>query len=397
MKATGAADRLGLGWLGLVPPGWPSDVAVALVVGAAQLVFSSFAAQGQPERKPLDAVAFALLAAGPVALIARHRNPAAVVVLVTAVTLLYLLLGYPYGPVFLSLIIALFTAVTTGHRPMAWVAAGALYVGHFGLGYLLGRPPPLTFPVMAGVAAWLLVVLVIAEVVRTRRQQAEDRARVQAEEGRRRASEERLRIARELHDVLGHNISLINVQAGVALHLMDEQPGQSRTALVAIKQASGDALGELRSVLDVLRQPNDEPPRIPTPGLAGLADLVAKATAAGLLVRTQIHGTPRPLPVAVDLAAFRIVQEALTNVTRHAGRATATVHITYGERDLTVQIEDDGGGATVGPASGGGNGIPGMRERAVALGGALQAGPRPGGFGVLARLPLNGAAKDHGR
>jgi signal transduction histidine kinase len=332
-----------------------------------------------------------------VALIARHRNPAAVVVVVAAVTLLYLLLGYPYGPVFLSLIIALFTAVITGHRPMAWVAAGALYVGHFGLGYLLGRPPPLTFPVMAGVAAWLLVVLVIAEVVRARRQQAEDAARIQAEEGRRRASEERLRIARELHDVLGHNISLINVQAGVALHLMDEQPGQSRTALVAIKQASGDALRELRSVLDVLRQPNDEPPRIPTPGLAGLADLVAKATAAGLLVRTQIQGAPRPLPVAVDLAAFRIVQEALTNVTRHAGRATATVHITYGERDFTVQIEDDGGGATVGPASGGGNGIPGMRERAVALGGALQAGPRPGGFGVLARLPLNGAAKDRGR
>jgi signal transduction histidine kinase len=396
MKAAGAADRPALGWLGLVPPGWPSDVAVALVVGAAQLVFTSFAAEGQPERKPLDAAAFALLAAGPVALVARHRQPAAVVVVVTAVTLLYLLLGYPYGPVFLSLIIALFTAVTSGYRLVAWLAAGALYVGHFGLGYLLGRPPSLTLAVLVGVAAWLLVVLVVAEVVRVGRERAAETARVRAEEARRRASEERLRIARELHDVLGHNISLINVQAGVALHLMDEQPDQSRTALAAIKQASNDALGELRSVLDALRQVDDEPPRTPTSGLAGLDGLVAKAKASGLLVRTEFQGTPRPLPAGTDLAAFRIVQEALTNVTRHAAGATATVRVTYGERDLTVQVDDDGSGPAAGPTTGGGNGIPGMRERAVALGGELEAGPRQeGGFRVLARLPLTGAGKDH--
>jgi signal transduction histidine kinase len=337
-----------------------------------------------------------LLAAGPVALVARHRHPVAVVVFVTATTLLYLLLSYPYGPVFLSLIIALFTAVTSGYRLVGWLAAGALYVGHFGLGYLLGRPPALTLGVLVGVAAWLLVVLVVAEVVRVGRERAAEAARVRAEEARRRASEERLRIARELHDVLGHNISLINVQAGVALHLMDEQPGQARTALTAIKQASNDALGELRSVLDALRQVDDEPPRTPTPGLAGLAGLVAKAKATGLPVRTEVQGTLRPLPVAVDLAAFRIVQEALTNVTRHAGGATATVRVAYGERDLTVQVDDDGAGVAAGSASGGGNGIPGMRERAVALGGELEAGPRPGGgFRILARLPLSGAGKDH--
>jgi signal transduction histidine kinase len=152
----------------------------------------------------------------------------------------------------------------------------------------------------------------------------------------------------------------------------------------------------LRSVLDALRQVDDEPPRTPTPSLAGLDGLVAKAKASGLLVRTQLQGTPRPLPVAVDLAAFRIVQEALTNVTRHAAGATVTVRVAYGERDLTVQVDDDGAGVAAGSASGGGSGIPGMRERAVTLGGELEAGPRPGGgFHILARLPLTDPANNH--
>jgi signal transduction histidine kinase len=396
MKTTDAAARQTQGWLGLVPPGWPSDVAVALMVGAVQLIGTGFAAQGQPERAPLDALGFLLLAAGPLALVARHRRPDAVVAFVAAVTLLYMLLGYPYGPVVLSFIVAVFTAVTGGARLAAWLSAGALYAGHFGLGYLLGGPwaPRLTLTLMVAVAAWMLVLLIVAEVARIGRERMLEAARTRAEEARRRASEERLRIARELHDVLAHNISLINVQAGVALHLMDEQPGQSRTALVAIKQASNDALRELRSVLDALRQVDDEPPRAPAPGLARLEGLVASAEAAGLVVSTRVAGTPRPLPVGVDLAAYRIVQEALTNVTRHAGRAAVTVRVAYGERDLEVQVDDDGDGPTAGRSSGGGNGIPGMRERAAALGGELEAGPRPGGgFRVLARLPLEGSGR----
>jgi signal transduction histidine kinase len=203
-----------------------------------------------------------------------------------------------------------------------------------------------------------------------------------------------MRIARELHDVLAHNISLINVQAGVALHLMDEQPGQSRSALAAIKQASNDALGELRSVLDVLRQGDEAPPRTPASGLAHLERLVAGAEATGLQVRTRVDGTPRPLPAGTDLAAYRIVQEALTNVTRHAGPASATVLIAYGENDLTVQVDDDGRGP-VAAGNGSGNGIRGMRERVAALGGELAAGPRPGGgFRVKARLPLE-AVEEH--
>jgi len=188
--------------------------------------------------------------------------------------------------------------------------------------------------------------------------------------------------------VLAHNISLINVQAGVALHLMDEQPGQSRTALAAIKQASNDALGELRSVLDVLRQGDEAEPRSPASGLAQLDSLVAGAAATGLEVRTRVEGAPRPLSAGTDLAAFRIVQESLTNVTRHAGpAASATVRIGYGADELVVEVTDDGRGAAAG--GGGGNGIRGMRERVAALGGELTAGPRPGsGFRVLARLPL---------
>jgi signal transduction histidine kinase len=221
------------------------------------------------------------------------------------------------------------------------------------------------------------------------------------------ADEERMRIARELHDVLAHNISLINVQAGVALHLMDEQPGQSRSALVAIKQASNDALKELRSVLDVLRQGQEQPPRASASGLAHLNSLVAGASATGLEVRTRVEGTPRPLPAGVDLAAFRIVQEALTNITRHAGPATATVLVAYGDQELTVQVDDDGKGVEPPSAAAGQfrpadspigsdrrsrSGIRGMRERAAALGGELTAGPRPGGgFRVRARLPLDGA------
>jgi signal transduction histidine kinase len=226
----------------------------------------------------------------------------------------------------------------------------------------------------------------------------EDRAarleREREEKARQAVIQERLRIARELHDVLAHNISLINVQAGVALHLMDEQPGQSRSALIAIKQASNDALRELRSVLDILRQ-GAEAPRSPTSGLESLDGLVANAQAAGQAVRTRVAGTPRPLPAGVDLAAFRIVQEALTNVTRHAGKATATVLVGYGDGELTVQVDDDGRGPSGSGAlepEGGGNGIRGMRERAAALDGELEVGPRPGGgFRVAARLPLNGA------
>ncbi|MGH9264214.1 MAG: sensor histidine kinase [Acidimicrobiales bacterium] len=371
---------------------WAGDAALALAIGVVQVAGTYLAGRHQTEREPFDVVAGLLLAAGPAALAVRRRYPVAVLLATFSTTLLYADLGYPRGPIFFGLIAALLTAIVEGHRVVAW---GTLGVGYVAFLFVDGEPPG--WVAAAGLAAWLLVLAGAGEGLRIRGDRAEEVARRRDDEARRRAGEERMRMARELHDVLAHDISLINVQAGVALHLIDEQPDQARTALAAIKAASKDALGELRSVLDVLRQGDEGPPRAPTAGLEDLDRLVSGATAAGIDVRVVTEGTPRPLPPSVDLAAFRIVQEALTNVTRHAGQATATILLSYGDDGLTIQVDDDGRGpspngvVTGGTRSGGqgsGSGIRGMKERAAALGGALDAGPRPGGgFRVTASLP----------
>jgi signal transduction histidine kinase len=409
MRTSDAAVRPDRGLFGLLPPGRPTDLAVAGLVGAVQLLLTTAAARNQPDRQPLDLLAYLLLAAGPAALIFRWRWPAGVLAAVMASNVVYFALGYPYGPAWLALIVAFWTAVTGGSRRAAWIIAFVGLAAYFTLAAALDRVGPATAASIAAHLGWLLVVLAIAEVATASRQRRQEAERTRAEEARRRAGEERMRIARELHDVLAHNISLINVQAGVALHLMDEQPGQSRSALQAIKQASNDALGELRSVLDVLRQGEERPPRAPASGLAHLGGLVDRASAGGVEVRNRVEGTPRPLPAGVDLAAYRIVQEALTNVTRHAGPATATVLVGYRPNQLVIEVTDDGRGPApddngmesalgrrpAGPdqRSRSGNGIRGMRERAAALGGTLEAGPRPGGgFRVRASLPLDATA-----
>ncbi|WP_270857865.1 HAMP domain-containing sensor histidine kinase [Streptomyces rochei] len=196
---------------------------------------------------------------------------------------------------------------------------------------------------------------------------------------------ERHRIARELHDVLAHSISVINVQAGVGLALLDTDPEQARTALTTIKAKSKEALGEVRQVLDTLRAPGDAP-RTPAPGLGRLPELVEQAASAGLTV--EVEGEPPALPPGTDLAAFRIVQEALTNVVRHSGSRHARVGLAREGGALRLRVDDDGP-ATGAEAGGSGNGLAGMRERAAALGGTIEAGPRPdGGFRVLALLPI---------
>ncbi|WP_106962896.1 sensor histidine kinase [Streptomyces roseochromogenus] len=367
---------------------WPWRSTVLLT--AFVLIGTNFAAHSQPLRVPLDPYARVLLLIASVLLLWRHRYPVAVAFGTATVTLGYLAAGYPYGPVLLTVAVGCFSAVVAGHRRAAWASVGLLWAGHALITLWLYRwlPPSgdkgasLTQEIV--VATWVLAIVALSELARIRREQwARERAD-RAQAARRRADEERLRIARELHDVLAHSISVINVQAGMGLALLDSDPEQARAALTTIKAASKEALGEVRQVLDTLRT-SGAAPRAPAPGLDRLPELVEQAAAAGLTVR--IEGEPPRLPPGADLAAFRIVQEALTNVVRHSGSRHARVRFAHDGDALRLCIDDDGP-ATGADAGGSGNGLAGMRERAAALGGTIEAGPRPdGGFRVLAVLP----------
>ncbi|APE20137.1 MULTISPECIES: sensor histidine kinase [Streptomyces] len=368
---------------------WRSTVLIAVIV----MVGTGFAARNQPGRETLDVLGRALLLLGAAPLLFRHRRPVPVVFGVAAVTLGYLAAGYPYGPVFGLVGVACFAAVVHGHRTAAAWALGLLWAGHLLLSHWLYRwlPPAGDGPAPWGqelpAAAFAVAVLAASETVRVRREQRAQLRADRAAAERRRADEERLRIARELHDVLAHSISVINVQAGAGLALLDTDPEQARTALKTIKAASKEALGEVRQVLDTLRTPGDAP-RAPAPGLDRLPELVEQAAATGLAVTVATTGRRTGLPPGADLAAFRIVQEALTNVVRHSGSRTAAVRIAYGSGRLELTVDDEGP-ATGTEAGGSGNGLAGMRERAAALGGGIEAGARPdGGFRVHASLPL---------
>ena len=249
-------------------------------------------------------------------------------------------------------------------------------------------------------AGWLISAGVMAVTfgmwqlhLREVEQRAEEAERTKDEAARRRAVEERLRIARELHDSLTHSISVIQVQAGVAVHLARKRGEEVPPALLAIQEAGADAARELRATLQVLRSAEDGD----SSGLCQLDSLVARARTAGLPVTVTVTGAERPLPPDVDQAAYRIVQEALTNVSRHAGKACASVRLRYTPDTLTVQVDDDGKGdgtrAAGARAAGPGLGLIGMRERVSALGGRLHAGPRDGGgFQVRAELPVRASS-----
>jgi signal transduction histidine kinase len=370
-----------------------SAIPVAVGLGIFVLVGTYFASQRDTVARSFDAGTVVLIALASAALAFRRRAPVPVLLAVFVIALVYVGLGYANGPIWLFLVVAFLNAVIRGDRGPAAVIALVGFLTIPWMDTLLRDEPVPSFISLAALAAWLLVLLGIGEAVRIRREREAEAVLIREEEALRRASEERLRIARELHDALGHHLSLINVQAGVALHVNEALPDQVRGSLTAIKGSSKEALAELRSVLEILRQDGERAPRSPTSTLARLGDLASQASSAGGLdVRIETEGEVRPLPFGVDVAAFRIVQEALTNVARHAGAATATVRVRYGSNDLTVHIEDDGPGASTDVSPGTGNGILGMRERAAALGGELEAGPRPGGgFRVRARLPLENA------
>ncbi|PSL55955.1 signal transduction histidine kinase [Saccharothrix carnea] len=356
--------------------GRTADIALALAAGLVALLGLLVQARGIDT--PAEWAALAAVLVSSAALYVRRRHPIPVGVVALAAVAAYGALLQQPGPIMVVFVVALYTVVDEGHLAVA-IGLGLASVLAFAFADSFTKANNGATFLHAG---WLVAVIV--GVTRNRRAYlAEARARALAaeqrmeEEARRRATEERLRIARELHDALGHHLSLINVQASAALHRPD--PERTEQALTAIKQTSKETLRELRTTLTALRQDGGVPP-----GLNRLDDLITTAGRTGLEIRVELAET-RPLPPEVDLAAFRIVQEALTNVTRHAAATAAVVRVRPDDDAVLVEVEDDGDGAPGTP----GNGILGMRERAQALGGSLTAGPRPdGGFRVHARLPL---------
>ena len=381
-----------------------ADGLLALAVYAVSqgsLVVSGTVASGQTLWRPLDWLGHLLLAAGPLALVARRRWPVAVLVVVLAAATAYSARTYPEGGTGLAVFVALYTVAVTAERRwlVAATAAVAVVLAVFMEAVLYGDTMVRGEPLYSSVA--MLAAIWLGEAVRNRRayvaelrDRAERAERTREEEARRRVDEERLRIARELHDVVSHSIGVISVQAGVAAHLLERRPDKAGQALATIRHASDEALGELHAMLGVLRQPDGRAPLAPVPGLAQLGALVAQAEGAGLQVAVAVDGGTGRLPPAVDLACYRIVQESLTNVVRHAGAHRATVTVTAAGEALVVEVADDGAGpgaAPNGSGNGAGQGIVGMRERVLALGGTLEAGPRPeGGFRVRASLPVGG-------
>jgi signal transduction histidine kinase len=344
---------------------------------------------------PHPTAALALVAVACLALAWRRRYPVTVLAVSVAAVTVYSLLGYVNGAALLAPVIALY-AVATQLSALRAIALGLVTVGVL-MAATAARNP---FGQISGGGYYLIPGMGAAVVfggiaVANRRAYVasiQDRAE---QDARRRIDEERLRIARELHDVVAHTMATINVQAGVAAHVLPTKPEVAADALQAIKTASKEGLRELRAILSVLRQADDAEPVQPAPGLAQLDALVEGARRSGLPITLTVTGAPFPLPAPVDLAAYRIVQESLTNIIRHAGPASAAVSLSYQPDEIDINVTDTGHGAQAGPGppvvGTAGHGQAGMRERAAAVGGTVQTGPRPaGGYQVTARLPVHG-------
>lgn len=377
-------------------PGWAREAAAPLLVTAALLAVSAEMVATGDERR-LDALAYALIVVCGVSLSLRRRRPAAAVVVITVALVVWSWRGYVGGPVYATSWAALFFLGYAGDRRRAFAMAAAASTALVAVGLAADSGPGLVHAVYVG---WSAAAVFLGDALRTRRdhlaaleERARDLEQTREEETRRRLAEERLRIARDLHDTVAHSMATINIQAGAAAHVMDRQPARAREALLAIQQASGDVLDELAALLRLLRvDPGEEAATAPAPGMGQLGELVASARRAGLEVTLRVDEDLGEVPRPVALAAYRIVQESLTNVVRHAGSATATVTLARDAGGLCVEIVDDGsGGTATSAAPGAGVGIAGMRERAETTGGALEAGPRTGGgFRVRAAWPAVG-------
>ncbi|MFF8675914.1 sensor histidine kinase [Streptomyces sp. NPDC015242] len=344
-----------------------------------------------------DVLSLVLMALGAAALVFRRRAPMTVLALTCAVSVVESVTGDPRAPVAMSAVIALYTVASTTDRPTTWRVGLLTMTVLTGTAMAVGSLPWYAQENLA-IFAWTGIGATAGDAVRSRRafvqairERAERAERTREEEARRRVAEERLRIARDLHDVVAHHIALVNVQAGVAAHVMDKRPDQAKEALAHVREASRSALNELRATVGLLRQSGDpEAPTEPAPGLDRLDELTGTFRSAGLHVEVARADQGTALPAAVGLAAYRIIQEALTNVQKHAGpQAKAEVSVVRVGPNIEITVLDDGTGEGETPAGGGGHGLLGMRERVTALRGTLTTGPRyGGGFRVHAILPV---------
>jgi signal transduction histidine kinase len=396
----------GTGWR----PGWarplPPLVADGLLACGLGLLSVMSALSDRRRGANVPALGLVLLVALVPALLVRRRLPGTSLAAVAGLQIGMLALGMPPGANFAAELVAPYSVAAHGSRRMRLATAAAAGValviialprfGRWSRGDALAL-------MIAGAGAWL-----VGSVLRERRagvaELAERTARLERErelEARRAAAEERLRIARELHDVVAHNLSVVVVQAQAAQRILDRDSERARGVVVSIERTGREALDEMRRLLGVLRagEPStgtdaeEDGLFGPQPGLARIGDLVEQVGRAGLPVTVRVEGTERPLTAAIDLSAFRIVQEALTNSLKHAGPARAEVVLRYRPDHLELTVSDDGRGGSAaldgGPVPRSGHGLVGMRERVELFGGDLAAGPRQGGgYQVRARLPL---------
>ncbi|MFE7760416.1 sensor histidine kinase [Streptomyces sp. NPDC057438] len=341
-----------------------------------------------------DEVVWTALSCVPLAF--RSRWPLGVALFTLAGDLTLMAVASHISPTPAATLVALYTLALHCSRRTAWIVGFTAAVAITGvyaathMESLVGGAGLLRLDAAIAATAIGRAVLSRRQHLAAARERAEHAERTREEEARRRVAEERVRIARDLHDVVAHHITLVNAQAGVAHHLMRANPEQAYEALAHIKDNSRAALDELRATVGLLRQHDDAPgSRAPIPRLADLDALVSGFRTSGLSVRVTRTGDPSPLAPATELTAYRIVQEALTNTHKHASATRTTVVLDHGVHSLRVTVTDDGPpGAPKG--AGTGHGLMGMHERATAIGGTVTAGPRPeGGFRVVAELPLS--------
>jgi signal transduction histidine kinase len=386
-------------WHGGPPPEWrtpkwftlwaPVVLSFAIQVPAA-FVVARLSGLGMRQ----TAIAVALAAAGSLVLIAARRFPGPVVAIVAVLASIDLFV-HPGsqdrgGPPYVALAFAIISAVVRGARTWAWISIAVAWIATVTAGTILDlqwEPGRVALTTLG-----ILIVFGVGEALRGRRDRAKEWRRLQGERRQSAVQAERVRIARELHDVLAHSLSQINVQAGVGLHLMNSQPEKAADALASIKETSKSALDEVRSVLGVLRAEGADAgaPLVPEPSLDRLAGLVASVSTASLTVSLDDELDHAEVPAPVQLALFRIVQESLTNIGRHADRArTATVSLRRDDGAYRVEVRNDGTASKATASESGGRGLLGMRERAELLGGHLSAGPgEGGGFVVSAEIPV---------